>query len=85
MAEVALFKGTVLRITSVPTGTAEGAAFALAGTGLERGSAIGRPTWIEIDGLDAAALSGADASNRKVPANTPMAQGKDRPYPRARA
>lgn len=66
MAEVALFKGTVLRITGVPMGTAEGAAFALAGTGLERGSAFGRPSWIEIDGLDAAALSGADASDRQV-------------------
>lgn len=66
MAEVTLFEGTVLRITSVPTGTAEGAAFALAGTGLERGSSFGRPSWIEIDGLDAEVLSGADTTDRKL-------------------
>src|SRR5688572_14904211 len=66
MTEGSQLNGTVLRITGLPTGTGEGATFTLSGTGLERGSALGRPSWVEIDGLDIAAIGGKDAIDRKV-------------------
>ncbi len=66
MAEVSQLKGTVLRITGVPAGTAEGAEFALAGTGLERGSAFGRPACIEIAGVDPAKIAGTAEHKPKV-------------------
>lgn len=63
---ISQLEGTVLSIAGLPARVGAGARFTLSGTSLERDSAFSRPSWIEIDGLDASHIKGAGAIDRRV-------------------